>query len=161
MQYQKLLLFLQLLSEKMTALEILRDKLVSQFISRFSVGDTWDLSIGNYWLITQNIFSKDEALLNSWLQNEYHLFNSAVDKENISKSTVIAAFMRREIVDIKLDDLCNLIIEFEGGIELFILTNTDIVDWQWCLNRSGADPYQEYLVACFGEGEITINENQD
>ncbi len=145
----------------MEAIEILKDKLVGQFISRFSVGDTWDLSIGDYWLIAYDIFSKDEDLLNNWLQNSYDLFSSTVDKENISKSAVIAALLRREIADIKLDESYNLTIEFEGEVELFVLTNVDIVDWQWCLNRSGADPYQEYLVACFGKGEIAINENQD
>lgn len=145
----------------MQAIELLRDKLVGQFISRFGIGDTWDLSVGDYWLVAQDIFSKDEVLLNNWLQNNYPLFKGTVHKENISKSAVIAALLRREITDIKLDKLCNLTIEFEGGPELIILTNADIVDWQWCLNRTGNDPYREYIVACFWEGEIVVNKNQD
>jgi hypothetical protein len=145
----------------MQAIDILRDKLIGQFISRFSIGDTWDLAIGEYWLIAQEVVSKNEAPLNEWLQNNYSLFNSTVDKEQISKSAVIASLLRREITDIKLDDVYNLVIEFEEGAELIVLTNTNIVDWQWFLNRSGNDPYKEYLVAYFGEGEIAVSDNQN
>jgi hypothetical protein len=145
----------------MEAIDILRDKLVGQFISRFSVGDTWDLAIGEYWLISQEVVSKDEALLDEWLQNNYSLFSTTIDKEQISKSAIIASLLRREIVNVKFDDVYNLVIEFEEGAELVISTNTGIVDWQWCLNRSGNDPYQDYLVACFGEGEIAISDSQN
>lgn len=145
----------------MEIIEILKDKLVGQFISRFSVGDTWDLSIDEYWLSAQDIFSKDELLLNEWLQIGYHLFNSTVDKENISKSAIVASILRREIIDIKLDKLYNLTLEFEGGAELILSTSADIVDWQWCLNTTGSTPYSDYLVACFWEGEIAVNKDQD
>jgi len=145
----------------MEAIDILRDKLIGQFISRFSIGDTCDLAIGDYWLIAQEVVSKDEALLNEWLQNNYSLFNSTVDKEQISKSAVIASLLRREVVAIRLDNLYNLVIYFEEGAELIIPTNTGIVDWQWCLNRSGNDPYRDYLVACFWEGEIAVSNNQN
>ncbi|MFD1466945.1 hypothetical protein ACFQ48_01815 [Hymenobacter caeli] len=145
----------------MEAIEILKDKLVGQFISRFSAGDTWDLSIDGYWLMAQEIFSKDETLFNMWLQNDYHLYDSTVDKEDISKSAIVASILRREITDLKLDELCNLTLEFEGGAELVLLTSAAIVDWQWCLNKTGSIPYSDYLVACFWEGEIAVNENQD
>ena len=145
----------------MEAIEILRDKLVGEFISRFSVGDTWDLSISGYWLIAQEINSKDEVSLNDWLQRNYDLYSIAVDKESVSKSIIVASILRREITDVKLDESYALTLEFEGKAELVFSTKAEIVDWQWCLNRTGNDPYIDYLVACFWEGEIAINENQN
>jgi hypothetical protein len=145
----------------MEALEVLRGKLVGEFISRFSVGDTWDLSIGDYWLSAQEINSKDELFLNDWLQRNYDLYSSAVDKESISKSTIVASVLRRKIIGVKLDESYALTLEFEDKAELVLSTKVEIVDWQWCLNRTGNDPYIDYLVACFWEGEIAINKNQD
>jgi hypothetical protein len=145
----------------MEAIEVLRNKLVGEFISRFSVGDTWDLSIGDYWLSAQEINSKYELSLNDWLQRNYDLYSSAVDKEIISKSSIVASVLRREITDVKLDESYALQLEFEDKAELVLSTKVEIVDWQWCLNRTGNDPYRDYLVACFREGEIAVNENQD
>jgi hypothetical protein len=144
----------------MEAIKVLRNKLVGEFISRFSVGDTWDLSVGDYWLSAQEINSKDELPLIGWLQSNYDLYNSAVDKENISKSTIVASVLRRKITDVKLDESYALTLEFEDKAELVLSTKVEIVDWQWYLSRTGNDPYIDYLVACFWEGEIAINENQ-
>ena len=135
--------------------------MIGQFISRFSVGDTWDLAIGEYWLVAQEITSKDEVVLNEWLQINYSLFSSSVDKEHISKSAIVASLLRREIVDVELSDAYALTIEFIEGASLSLSVETDIVDWQWCLNKTGNDPYQDYLVACFGEGEIAISDSQN
>ena len=66
--------------------------------------------------------------------------------------------MRKEIVDIELDNKYNLTLKFELGSDLLIPTNEDIVDWPWCINKSGADPYSEKsLLTCFWEGEIELN----
>lgn len=145
---------------KVQALDILKDKLLGNFISRFSVGDTWDLSIGDYWLIAQDITSSDEAYLNGFFKDNFRYFDSTVDKEYISKCAIVAAAMRREVTNVKLHELCSLEIEFDNNFKLFIPTNAEIVDWQWCLNETGADPYRDYLVACFWEGKIQIGKSE-
>lgn len=142
----------------MQALEILKSKLIGSFISRFSVGDTWDLYVDSYWLVAQEVVSKDEDFLNEFLKGNCHYFVSTVDKEYISKCAIVAAAMRREIVSVELDELYNLKIEFDNNFSMLFPTNVGVVDWQWCLNDNGADPYNNYLVACFWEGEIQINE---
>jgi hypothetical protein len=81
-----------------------------------------------------------------------------VDKEDISRSTIMAANLRKPITKISLDELKNLRIDFEHGSTMKILTNTEIVDWQWCLNKSGKDPYMDYEIACFWAGETQIKE---
>lgn len=142
----------------MQALDILRSKLLGSFISRFSVGDTWDLYINGYWLVAQDVLSEDENFLNKLLEENYSYFNNTTDKEYISKSAIVTAAMRREIVNVELDSICNLEIEFDNKLKLIVPADTDSVDWQWCLNETGADPYRDYLVACFWKSEIQINQ---
>ncbi|TCI84580.1 hypothetical protein [Tenacibaculum sp. M341] len=139
-------------------LELLNNKLVGQFISRFSVGDTWDLLIGDYWLSAHTIEFKEERKITKLLKENYNQFNFSVDKEDVSKSTIVAANLRKLITRIDLDEMKNLIIDFKNGSELRVLTNTDIVDWQWCINKSGKNPYTDFEIACFWKGEIKIKE---
>lgn len=142
----------------MKALEILTSKLRGSFISHFGVDDVWNLHLGGYWLIAQNVISEDEALLNQWLYENYPPAQNAVDKEYVSKCAIIAAHMRKEVMDLKLDEAYSLTIEFENDSKLIIPTNVKVVDWQWCLNKSVKDPHRDYLIACFWKGEIEIKE---
>jgi len=139
-------------------LEILNNRLLGQFISRFSLGDTWDLFIGEYCLSAHTIQFEDEGKITKFLKENYNGFIHAVDKEDISKSTIMAANLRKTIIEILLDENKNLTIDFENGSTMNILTNTDIVDWQWCINKSGKDPYIDNEIACFWAGEIKIKE---
>ena len=142
----------------MKALEILNDKLIGSFIHSFHTGDNWTLNFGDYYLSAQNLISPDEGILNGCLHANYRSFETAVDKDSVAKSTVVAAHMRKEVTSVMLDKAYNLTIYFENDSELVIPSNEDIVDWQWCLNKTGKDPYMDYLLACFGEGEIAVNE---
>ena len=142
----------------MKPIEVLNDKLKGNFISRFSIGDTWDLYFGDCWLSAHNLISLDESLLNEWLLGNYPPLQKAIDQECISKCVVVAALMRKEVVSVDLDDSCNLTINFEDNGKLILPTDADIVDWQWSLSEGGNDPYMSYIVACFGEGQISIKE---
>jgi len=139
-------------------LEILSKKLLGEFISRFSIGDTWDIFIGDYYLSAHTIEFEEENRITEFLKENYKEFNYSVDKEGISKSTIMAANLRKTIIQVDLDELKNMTIDFENGSTLKILTNTDIVDWQWCINKSGKEPYVDYEIACFWAGETKINE---
>ncbi|MCR5889035.1 hypothetical protein LRS06_14915 [Hymenobacter sp. J193] len=83
----------------MKALEILKEALCNNFISWFSIGDNWSLCFGDYYLVTQNIISDDELVLNQWLQSNYEPFQKAIDKENVSKCAVVSACMRQYIAE--------------------------------------------------------------
>ena len=144
----------------MTAIEILTKELVGKIISRFSIGDTWDFFIGDYCLMAQEILCEDEKFLNQWYELNYPSFKSCIDQNEISKSTIVAAHLRKEITGVKLDNSYNLTIEFEQDSKLLIPTNVDIVDWQWGLNKTGKDPYLDFYIACFWAGEIKINEEK-
>jgi len=145
----------------MKATEILNAKLCGESILSFNVSDGWTLYFGDYYLSAQDINSPDEEQLNSWFRSNYASFQNAVDKENVSKSAIVAAHLRKTTNSVELDEAYNLTIHFEDDGPLHLSTNVDIVDWQWCLNQTGADPYRDYLVACFWEGEISINESED
>ena len=134
--------------------EVLNRTLVGEFISRFSVGDTWWMCIGKYYLEAHQITFEGEDSISKLLEEISIL---SVDRENVSKSTIMAANLRKPITHVRIDRSKNLTIEFEKGITMTVLTNTNYVDWQWCVNKSGKDPYQDYEIACFWEGKCEIN----
>ena len=138
--------------------DILNEKLLGEFISRFSVGDTWWMYIGEFYLEAHTIEFEEENQITEFLKRHYEEFKFSVDKETISKSTIMAANLRKPITKVSLDELKNLQLDFENGSTMRVLTNTKIVDWQWCVNRSGKDPYMDYEIACFWEGETQIKE---
>ena len=138
--------------------DILNEKLLGEFISRFSVGDTWDMYIGDFCLSAHSIKFEEENQITEFLKGHYEEFKYSVDKEDIPKSTIMAANLRKPITKIILDELKNMKIDFENGSTMKIMTNTEIVDWQWCVNRSGKDPYMDYEIACFWAGETQIKE---
>ncbi len=144
----------------MKPIDVLNNRLKGRGISRFSVGDTWELCFGNCWISAHNLISSDESLLNDWLLANYLPFQKAIDREAISKCLIVAALMQKEVVRVALDEACNLTISFEGNGKLILPTDTAIVDWQWSLSEEGSDPYMSYLVACFGEGEISLSEEK-
>ncbi|SFI30592.1 hypothetical protein [Halpernia frigidisoli] len=139
-------------------LEILNQKLVGEFISRFSFGDTWDIFIGNYSLSAHAIEFQEEKVIYDFLKNNYSEFKYSIDNEKVPKCTILASNLRKSITQINLDEMKNITLEFAEGSTMKILTNTKIVDWQWCLNKSGKDPYQDYEIACFWAGEIKLVE---
>lgn len=144
----------------MNALDILKEKLVGNFYSRFSIGDTFDLFFDSFWLIAHNVISPDEKNLNSFLLNEYNPAIDAIDKEGVSKSTIICSTLRKKIIEASLADDATLKLYFENGVSLLFPTNTDIVDWQWAINENGNDPYLNFIVGCFNQGEVQIRNRE-
>ncbi|MBD0405333.1 hypothetical protein [Flammeovirga sp. EKP202] len=139
-------------------LTIIKDKLLDQFISRYSYGDTWWMYIGEYYLEAHTIEFEDIAQIDDWLKNNYKNYEHCIDKEEVPKSTLMSANMRKNIINIELDRLKNLTLYFENGSTMKVLTNTDIVDWQWSISKNCKDPYQEFDIACFWAGKIEIRD---
>ncbi len=119
----------------MQALEILREKFLGNFFSRFSVGDTFDFYFGQFWLIAQNVESKNEEGLSQEILQHYHPANIAVDKEDIAKSAIIFSTRGKEVVGVSLAPDSALQLNFENGVKLLFPTDTDIVDWHWAIKE--------------------------
>lgn len=140
----------------MKALDILREKLTGNYYYRFSTGDTWDFYFDNFHLLTYEIKSPDEQDLNKRLLNNYNAAQQAIDKKDIAKNIVAASCLRKNITSVSLNADSALILKFENEVKLILPTNTDIVDWQWALNKNGDDPYLGCIAGCFSTGEIQI-----
>ena len=140
----------------MEAIEILKKKLVGNFYSRFSVGDTWKLCFDDFWLIGHNVVSVDEGRLNDYLQSNYLPAQSAIDQENVSKSIIISSTQRKLVTEVTLNANSALTLTFENSVQLTFATGTGIVDWQWALNENGGDPYASHIVSCFNSGEVQV-----
>ncbi|EAS20138.1 hypothetical protein BBFL7_02538 [Flavobacteria bacterium BBFL7] len=140
------------------SVEILNKTLVGNAITGFSISDWFCIYLHEYYLVCQNFTSPDELKLNQLLSNSYSQLHSSIDKEYIAKCTILAANMRKEIVSAEVNELSEITICFNNGSDLVIKTNESIVDWQWCINKTGKDPYDHNsLLACFWPGEIEQN----
>lgn len=140
----------------MGVIEILKDKLVGNYYSRFSAGDTFDLYFDGFWLISQNVVASEENKLNGLLFSEYQPANEAIDKEDVVKTVVISSTLRKIITGVSLNADSTLELVFENGVRLSFPTNTEIVDWHWAINEKGNSPYESCIVGCFSPGEVQV-----
>ena len=140
----------------MGEIEVLKDKLVGNYYSRFSAGDTFDLYFDGFWLISQNVVASEENKLNSVLFSEYQPANEAIDKEDVAKTVVISSTLRKKITGVSLSADSTLELVFENGVRLSFPTNTEIVDWHWAINEEGNSPYESCIVGCFSPGEVQV-----
>ncbi len=139
----------------MSAIEVLEEKLLGNFYSRVSLGDTFDLYFDRFWLISQNMVSSDEAALNK-LMSEYSTITEAIDKEDIAKATILTATLRKKVTKVVLNADSSLELSFENGVRLLFTTDTEIVDWQWAINEDAQDPYNSLIVGVLESGEVRL-----
>ena len=140
----------------MEEFEILQEKLKGNFYSRFSVGDSWGLYFDGFWLLAHDVTSSYEKNLNEYLIKNYKPTIEAIDKEDIAKSIIVSSCLRKNILSVSLGSDSSLTLGFENDIKITLPTNTDIVDWQWAINKNGGDPYQSFIVGCFNAGEVEV-----
>ncbi len=140
----------------MNIIEVLQEKLLGNFYSTFRVGDGFGLNFDGFWLISQNVVSADENALNDKLLNEYQPASEAIDKEDIAKSIVLSATLRKTISKVDLMPDSSLELTFDNGVKLLFPTNTEIVDWQWAINENAHDPYIDFIVGVFKSGEAQL-----
>lgn len=139
----------------MIAIEILEEKLLGNYYSRISIGDTFDLCFDNFWLISQNVLSPDEDSINQDLSG-YQPTNEAIDKENIAKGAILTTTLRKEVTEVVLNFDSSLELRFENGVKLKFTTDTEIVDWQWAISENAQDPYLGCIVGVFEAGEVHL-----
>ncbi len=137
---------------------VLNQILSANLYKCITIGDWWGLSFNGYWLQAQDIISPEEDYLNSILENTVPSILDGIDPENVAKSMIVQRNMRKEIIGFELLKDSSLKLMFEGNREMTLTTSTEIVDWQWCFNRSGSDPYTDFSVACFSVGDIRVSD---
>ncbi len=138
--------------------KIIKENLVGHSYSELSVGDWWTLYFSNgLWIVTQEIESVEENKLNKLLTNTEPSVLDGVDPEYVAKNIVLSRNLRKEVTNASISDDGALKLFFDKSWEITFPSSADIVDWQWCLNRSGNDPYKDFIVACFWAEEIEIS----
>jgi len=129
--------------------------LLGEFYSRISIGDTFDLCFDRFWLISHNVVSSDENALNKVI-TAYAPAVDSIDKEDIAKSIILAASLRKKINKVSLNPDSSLELCFENGVSIRFTTDTEIVDWQWAINEKGGDPYIGCSIGCFDAGKVEV-----
>ncbi|WP_444903084.1 hypothetical protein ACJJIU_03900 [Microbulbifer sp. CnH-101-E] len=139
----------------MSIVEVLEEKLLGNFYSRVSLGDTFDLYFGRFWLISHNVVCPDEGALNEMI-SAYHPTNEAIDKDDIAKGTIITASLRKKITSVFIHSDSSLELGLENGVKLKFTTDTDVVDWQWAITENAQDPYHGFIVGVLSSGEVQL-----
>ncbi|MDJ0841357.1 MAG: hypothetical protein QNK37_32905 [Acidobacteriota bacterium] len=139
------------------ALQVLEEMLINQAYIFVSVGDWWRLAFSNgLWLISQEISSSNDYALKALLEKADPPVLNGVDPEYVLQSVAIFRNMRKPIKKVTLEDDGTLILFFDEAWQLRLTTRTEIVDWQWCLNGTGEDPYTDSIVACFASENLEV-----
>ena len=139
----------------MSIIEVLEEKLLGNFYTRLSCGDTFDLHFDGFWLITQNVISSDERVLNMLIAG-YRPGIEAVDKESVAKNLILTTTLRKKITDVSISSDSWLELSFENGVKLHFPTDTEVVDWHWALNENGQDPYHDFIVGVLESGDVQL-----
>lgn len=138
-------------------IKTLKDLLLGNTYSVVSVGDWWSLALSSgHWLVAQEIKSSFDSELRSLLSGSSQPILDAVDPEDIPTAVAVLRNRRREITDVTLEADGALHLSFDQNWKLCLSTDTDIVDWHWCVNETGGSPYSNLLVACFEPGSVQI-----
>jgi len=137
--------------------KILTKALIENSYSYFDYGDWLGLKLKEYRLVAQDINSPEEINLNRLLENADPPILDGVDPQNIAKSALLHRNSQKEINDFTINPDGSLSLLFDQKREISLITSTSIVDWHWCLNKSGQDPYHDYIVACFEAGKIDVS----
>lgn len=138
------------------AIGILKKHLLGSSYTYMSVADHWRLRFDNdLWLVAQNIVFPEEPELNKLLASSDLEMLEGVDPEYVAKGALVLRNMRKELTVIVIDPDGTLHLSF-GQCEISFTTQEDVVDWHWCLNRTGSDPYSGFMIACFSAGEIEV-----
>jgi hypothetical protein len=139
---------------------LLRQRLIGRFIVQFSLGDYWTFDLDNRdCLLAQDVASDEEPAVNALLATADPPVLDGADSARIAKAVLVCRNMRRSIQFVSIDSEGTLKLTFEGEHNLRFTTDTDVVDWQWCLNDSGNIPYVgPFIVACFWRGTVDVGQ---
>ncbi len=139
----------------MSVIEVLEEKLLGNFYSRVSLGDTFDLYFDRFWLIAQGVVAPQEAFLNNQLAS-FKPATEAIDKEDIAKGIILTSTLRKKVINVLINPDSSLELYFENGVKLLFTTDNEIVDWQWAINENGQDPYFSLIVGVLESGEVQL-----
>lgn len=130
-------------------------------ITGFETGDVWTLKLNNSWRITFHSMScTQEGPINQALRAVDAGMFDCSDPEDISRATLLAAVTRRTILEASVDRDANLTLCFEGDVTITLRSDTQVVDWQWCVTKHAADPYAaEAELACFVRSEVSARDH--
>ena len=134
-------------------MDTVRENLCGNFYNVFSIGDIFTLRFPDCTLIAHEIRIEQEEAIDKAACEALPILGEAVDRVNIAKAAVLAATQRSDVTSAELMGNSSLALAFENGIKLLFPTDTDIVDWQWALTKSGGCPYDrsEFIAGVFGD----------
>ena len=145
-----------------TATKVLEKHLLGESIHEVHVGVGWVMRLSNdVWLRCHEIKCEGEEAARGSLQLTGLGLDSCVEPGEPVQSLLLVACMRRPILGLVLERGGDLTLDFGSGRTVLLSSETEIVDWQWCLGPSTGDPYaQPGMLACFAPSTFVVPDGE-
>ena len=144
------------------ALETLRSYMPGRYISSLHCNDIFHMGYCDLYLEAQDVRFPEEGHLNNLLRENFPYVLEGIDPEFVAKNALISNRMRSVVKDVKISEDGSLTLYFNDCPEMILTTDTEIVDWQWSLSKTGETPFLGYMVACFDRGIVQVStESED
>jgi hypothetical protein len=136
------------------------EALLGESIEEMHLAYLWKMRFTNdLWVLASDVSSDRQNRIDELLRQHERDLLTRSDSEDVTKALLLVSFMRRPVTNCKIDESGSLALDFGGeGRTLNFPANVEVVDWQWCLGSSDADPYSaKAIVACLAPGVIEVD----
>lgn len=141
----------------------LKDYVLGALMVEFIAGDVWIFRFYPksqsqcIYIVFHSMDSPSLVGIEESLRSTRSDLFSGPDADQVTRGALAASLLRREVIDISLDEGANFTLIFENSSPVIIKTDTKIVDWQWYVGERMIDPYiGDFRFACFWQGEVDV-----
>jgi Family of unknown function (DUF6188) len=139
----------------------------SQAVTRLLLGESihelrastlWEMRFSNdIWLVAYEISCSQEKLLRAVLERHMPEMVARIDSERVPQAALLFSFMMHPLTAAVVNEAGELRLEFGDTRAFTVRSDTEIVDWQWCISRTCSDPYSAPSeVSCTAFGRIEL-----
>ena len=136
--------------------DIVAREINTDFFHRFSIGDTIELKFSRCVLTAQHIKFEGSSEVLNLLSEHFPPALEVIDPEDVAIALGVSSCQRAEVVSTYLADSGELSLAFSSGLILIFPIDTPEVDWHWALQRCDGDPFSEFIVGAFENGQVKI-----
>jgi len=132
--------------------------LLGESIHELRASTLWEMRFSNdVWLLAHEVSCSQEKQLCAVLERHMPEMVTRIDSERVPQAALSFSFMMHPLTAAIVNKAGELRLEFGDTRAVIVRSDTEIVDWQWCISRTCSDPYSapsEVSCTAFGCVEL-------